>query len=266
MFWGCSLSIRGASHEEAGECCQDSARFFVSNGLAVAAVSDGHGSEKHFRSAAGSEIATRTAIRALCDFAERNNGLDSIFLEGNPDNAARRIAANIIYSWNGEIAAHIGRMPLTEKERKIYDKYGGISSEVMYGATLIVAAMTEKGCFGLQIGDGNFCGVCGEEMRFPIPEDNKLVGNLTTSLCDSDAIDSFRYFYEQGNFSGVMISSDGLINSFVNESDYLKFGKRVIKAVSERSTAHLAEHLQTRSRLGSKDDISLAAIVRKVHN
>ncbi len=263
MFLGCALSVKGASHEEAGECCQDSSRFYVSDGLAVAAVSDGHGSEKHFRSAAGSEMATRVAIRSLCDFAERNSGLDSIFggSKADADNAARRIAANIIYSWNKEIAAHIGRLPINGSELAIYEKYGGITNEVMYGATLIAAAMTEHGCFGLQIGDGNFCAFDGSNMELPIPEDNKLVGNLTTSLCDSDAIDSFRYFYIKDRFSGVMLSSDGLINSFVNESDYLKFGKRVITAISDRSTAHLAEHLQTRSRLGSKDDISLAGIV-----
>lgn len=259
-FTGCALSVRGASHEETGSECQDSARVFIGDNFAVAAVSDGHGSEKHFRSAAGSEMATRVAIRSVCDFSERNGGLDGIFLD-NPQNAARRIAANIICGWNSEIAAHIGLFPLNEGELAVYNKYGGISNEVMYGATLIVGCMTEKGCFGLQIGDGNFCALYNGEMISPVPEDAKLVGNLTTSLCDSDAISSFRYFYRNESFSGIVLSSDGLINSFMNENDYFSFGKRVLNAITDGTANALGEHLRTRSRCGSRDDISIAAIV-----
>lgn len=258
-FKGYALSVKGASHEETGVGCQDSARVYIAEHFAVAAVSDGHGSEKHFRSAAGSEMATRVAIRSICDFCERNNGLDGIFLD-DPDNAARRIAANIIFGWNSEIAAHIGFLPLNKREHEIYEKYGGIANEVMYGATLIVAGITENGCFGLQIGDGTFCALCGDDMVFPVPEDVNLVANLTTSLCDSNAIESFRHFYREGGFSGVVLSSDGLINSFVNESDYLKFGRRVLSAVENKTTAALGEHLKTRSRCGSRDDISLSAV------
>ena len=53
-FKGYALSVKGASHEEAGIGCQDSARVYIAEHFAVAAVSDGHGSEKHFRSASGS--------------------------------------------------------------------------------------------------------------------------------------------------------------------------------------------------------------------
>lgn len=259
-FKGYSLSVRGASHEDAGEACQDSTRVYMSDSLAVAAVSDGHGSEKHFRSAAGSEMATRVAIRSICDFYERNGGLNELF-ESRPDNAARRIAANIICGWNNEIAAHMRFSPLNERELAVCEKFGGIANEIMYGATLIVAAATEGGCFGLQIGDGSFIALNGEEMLMPMPEDSKLLGNLTTSLCDSDAISGFRYFYRSGGFSGVMLSSDGLISSFCSERDFLSFGRRVIGAVAADNTASLAEHLKTRSRNGSRDDISVAAIV-----
>ncbi len=258
-FKGYALSVRGASHEDDGSPCQDSARIFTCENFAVAAVSDGHGSEKHFRSASGSEMATRVAIRSICDFAERNNDLDGIF-KNDPKNVARRIAANIICGWNNEIAAHISILPLSEKERAIYDKYGSIPNEVMYGATLIVAGMTENGCFGLQIGDGSFLALKADEMFFPVPEDTKLVGNLTTSLCDNNAIESFRSFYSEEKFSGISLSSDGLINSFVNIGDFLNFGKRILVSVENDTSYALKEHLKMRSRCGSRDDISVAAI------
>ncbi|MDE6733119.1 MAG: protein phosphatase 2C domain-containing protein [Oscillospiraceae bacterium] len=259
MYKGINIAVRGASHEEDGSGCQDSARVYISDNFAAAAVADGHGSAKHFRSAAGSEMATRVAIRSLCDFNERNGGFAEIFKRGE-HNAARRIAGNMICGWNSEIAAHIRLLPLNEQERGINEKFGGIANEVMYGATLIVACMFEGGCFGLQIGDGDFCAMLNSEMISPMPEDAKLVGNLTTSLCDNDAIDNFRFFYTEENFSGVMLSSDGLINSFVNVADYLKFGRRVLSSVETGATRPLEEHLKTRSKYGSRDDISIAAI------
>lgn len=261
MYKGLNISIKGASHEEDGSSCQDSSRVFIAEDFAAAAVADGHGSAKHFRSAAGSEMATRVAIRSLCDFNERNGGFAEIFKRGEK-NAARRIAGNMICGWNSEIAAHIRLLPLNEQEREINEKFGGIANEVMYGATLIVACMFEGGCFGLQIGDGDFCALLDGEMMSPMPEDAKLVGNLTTSLCDNDAIDNFRFFYTEENFSGVMLSSDGLINSFVNVGDYLKFGRRVLSSVESGATRPLEEHLKMRSRCGSRDDISIAALLR----
>ena len=260
MFKGNALSVRGASHEEDGSCCQDSARVYISENFAVAAVADGHGSEKHFRSAAGSEMATRVAIRSLCDFEERNGGFPEVFRRSER-NAARRIAANMICGWNSEIAAHIRLLPLNERERAVSEKHGGITNEVMYGATLIVACLFKGGCFGLQIGDGDLCALYRGGMISPMPEDAKLVGNLTTSLCDNDAIDNFRYFYTDREFDGVMLSSDGLINSFLNVDDYLKFGQRVLSAVESDTVRPLEEHLKTRSRCGSRDDISISALM-----
>ena len=257
-FSGFAVSVKGASHEKAGLPCQDSARVYVRDGLAVAAVSDGHGSEKHFRSASGSEMAARIAIRSMTDFCERNGSLAAIFAD-EPGEAARRIAANIICGWNDEIAAHLRFSPLTEQERGLSERHGGIAPEVIYGATLILAAADENGVFGLQIGDGSFTLEHGGTAVFPMPEDERLLGTLTTSLCDCDAINSFRSFYRPGGFDSMMISSDGLINSFVSREDLLSFSRRTAALPPEELPA-LEEHLKQRSRSGSRDDISVAVI------
>ena len=262
-FTGYSVSVRGASHEDTGDPCQDSARVHIDENVAIAALSDGHGSEKHFRSDAGSEAATRIAIRSLMDFSERNGGIDRIFRE-DPANAARRIAANMICGWNEEIEFHHKVTPYTPQEQEKLRKLGGQPLESVYGATLIAAAVTGRGLFGLQIGDGTFAAQeKRKDMVFPMPEDERLVGNLTTSLCDSDAISSVRWFYLPGTFTGVILSSDGLINSFRSKEDYLHFGKRITAAVSSGKTSELAEHLKERSRSGSRDDISVAVLTRK---
>lgn len=260
-FNGFAVSVKGASHESGGLPCQDSARVYISERLAIAAVSDGHGSEKHFRSASGSEMAARIAIRSITDFYERNGSLAAIFADASSE-AARRIAANIICGWNDEIAAHLRFSPLTKQEQSVCERFGGIAPEIMYGATLILAAADENGVFGLQIGDGSFTMECGSTVELPMPEDERLMGNLTTSLCDCDAINSFRSFYRQGSFDSLMISSDGLINSFVSREDFLSFSKRTA-ALPEQELSALEEHLKHRSRGGSRDDISVAVIRTK---
>ena len=93
QFSGFAVSVRGASHEDSGTPCQDSARVLITDKLAVAAVSDGHGSEKHFRSASGSEMAARVALRSVTDFCERNGSLGAVFLH-DPREAARRRAVH----------------------------------------------------------------------------------------------------------------------------------------------------------------------------
>lgn len=257
-FSGYAVSVRGASHEENGTPCQDSARVYVSDGLAIAAVSDGHGSEKHFRSEAGSEMASRVAIRSVMDFCERNGSLSAVF-SGDIREAARRIAGNIICGWNDEIAAHLAFSPLNDRERGISEKYGGLQPEVMYGATLLLAAADSGGLFGMQIGDGTFTLAADGEITFPMPEDERLMGNLTTSLCDSDAINSVRSFWRRGEFTAVTLSSDGLINSFLSRGDFTSFAAR-LPGLSREELPALREHLRERSRAGSRDDISAAAI------
>lgn len=259
FFKGYAVSIRGASHEAANEPCQDSAKTHITRNIAIAALSDGHGSEKHFRSHIGSEAATRIAIRSILDFTERNGGLDNIF-RSDPHNAARRIAANIICGWNEEIYAHAKQVPFSEGEQQILAKHPDVPLESIYGATLILAATSGRGLFGLQIGDGSFLATRRGKIYSLMPEDERLVGNLTTSLCDNDAINSFRWFYEPGSFSSITLSSDGLINSFKTRADFLSFSERIPKAIGAKKTQELEAHLKERSCGGSRDDISIAAL------
>ena len=208
--------------------------------------------------ASGSEMAARVALRSVTDFCERNGSLGAVFLH-DPREAARRIAGNIICGWNDEIAAHMRFSPLTPNERAIFEKYGGLQPEVMYGATLILAAADKDGVFGLQIGDGTFTLETDSGAEFPMPEDERLVGNLTTSLCDCDAINSFRSFWREGKMVSVTLSSDGLINSFLSSADLLNFAGRTAR-LSQQDIPALSVHLRERSVEGSRDDISVAVI------
>lgn len=259
QFSGFAVSVRGASHEDSGTPCQDSARVLITDKLAVAAVSDGHGSEEALPQRLGQRDGGCVWLCARSRISANATGASGAVFLHDPREAARRIAGNIICGWNDEIAAHMRFSPLTPNERAIFEKYGGLQPEVMYGATLILAAADKDGVFGLQIGDGTFTLETVSGAEFPMPEDERLVGNLTTSLCDCDAINSFRSFWREGEMVSVTLSSDGLINSFLSSADLLNFAGRTAR-LSQQDIPALSVHLRERSVEGSRDDISVAVI------
>jgi len=63
----CSKSVKGALHSRTGNSNQDSIRWKQSNtsNTIVMSVADGHGSDMHFRSKIGSQIAVKTAVKTL---------------------------------------------------------------------------------------------------------------------------------------------------------------------------------------------------------
>ncbi|MDR2719649.1 MAG: protein phosphatase 2C domain-containing protein, partial [Nitrososphaerota archaeon] len=151
MFKGFSHSAQGTSHIEKKLPCQDSVAHYESDTLGIAVVSDGHGSEKHFRSATGSKIATDISIQAIKEFITKEDEyIDAIF--SSTDKILNQLESNIIYRWTEEVHRHFNENPLTEEEKVLH---GDVNLERVtrtYGATLIAAVMTEKYWFALQIG------------------------------------------------------------------------------------------------------------------
>ena len=64
--------------------------------------------------------------------------------------------------------------------------------------------------------------------------------------------------------AGILVSTDGLFNSFVDIEDFLNFNRRVLSrmapSVRVAFREELEEHLHERSRMGSYDDISIALV------
>ncbi|MDF0680462.1 MAG: protein phosphatase 2C domain-containing protein [Candidatus Nitrosocosmicus sp.] len=77
-----SKSVRGALHSRNGYSNQDSIRWKQSHtsNTIVMSVADGHGSDIHFRSKVGSQIAVKTAVETLFDlFHNQPIDIDNIF-------------------------------------------------------------------------------------------------------------------------------------------------------------------------------------------
>lgn len=263
---GFNISIQGFSHISKGLVCQDSSGFYCNEDISIAVVADGHGSQKHFRSDIGSKIAVQIAINSVKDFIKDKTSFNEA-IKNNSNKVLTRIESNIVYNWNNSVNEHYNNNPVCEEETAEIskDELSKISIESMYGSTLIVAAMTNQYWFGMQIGDGSCVSLYQDgETKLQIPSDDRLIANLTTSLCDCDAIHNFRHYYSDNIPIALLVSTDGLSSSFFDENTFLTFNRRIISQMTNYDFAleSLKQHLYKRSKEGSYDDISISAIYK----
>ena len=275
LFKGFSHRAQGASHIKKNIVCQDAAAYYCDcNGkFSIAVISDGHGGSSHFRSNEGSEIAVRETVAAIKEFIGRENDYikkifpkesDETIKRVNRNKALKQLESNIIYRWNEAVRRHYAENSVTEDElercgNKIFDK-----TERIYGATLVAAAMTKKYWFALQVGDGACVTIINEKTAESfIPDDDRLVFSFTTSLCDSDAIENFRHYFGEKMPMGIIVSSDGVSNSF-KEGRFLNFNCSVLNLFVSKDNAAALEEVKALlpviSEKGSKDDVSIAGI------
>lgn len=260
------VTVQGASHKRKQLVCQDfscSAHFGDS---AAAAVADGHGDKRYFRSDIGSQFAALAALSAVREFVKRE---EHGFASSDADAKLGQLKKNIILSWNRKVAAHYASHPFREEELSLLSEHRknllreGHLVETAYGTTLIAAAMTPYYWFGLQIGDGDCFAICEGEKIF-VPREDGLVGNITTSLCEPDAYFKFHHIYGPEPPSAVVMTTDGVRNSFSSKEYYADFMDQVVRQFStekkKRTSAELKSFLSNMSERGSGDDLSVAGI------
>jgi len=264
-----NLSVQGASHIKKNKECQDASKSYCDENMAIAIVCDGHGGDDYMRSAVGSTCACNAAERNIKSFLE-NKSKEQFF--ANPEKSLKDLEASIINVWNQLIYAHYDQNPFTdeelsgisEKARRKYTQDGRIESA--YGTTLIAVAMTREYWFGLHIGDGK-CVAVNPEGKFvqPIPWDKKCFLNATTSICDSDALTSFRHFYSEKLPVAVFVGSDGIDDCFSNNEQLHNLYKTILYSFGteefEEAINGLNDYLPRLSAKGSGDDVSIAAML-----
>jgi hypothetical protein len=141
------------------------------------------------------------------------------------------------------------------------------SPELAYGATLLAAAATDKVLLYLQLGDGEILSVSAQGTTTrPLPPDDRLIANQTTSLCQPEAWKDFRSSWVTAGAlpSLVLLSTDGYANSFRSDDDFLKIGQDYLEIIREQGISSLAEELPAilteATQQGSGDDITLAIL------
>lgn len=269
-----NLSVVGASHLEKNTVMQDSSASFKDEKMALAIVSDGHGSKHYFRSDKGSALAVEAAEECMKEFVSSVTA-DEVLCENN-EAIFVQLEKSIIARWNSLVHRHYSENPFTEEELELSGKYredylNGLDFVQAYGATLIAVAVTEKYWFGLHIGDG-ICVAIYEDgnVKEPIPWDEKCHLNVCTSICDKDASKEFRYFCNEKIPVAVYVGSDGIDDSFgrdysAEKSELLYNFYRLIsltfaKDEFEQTRNNLKDYLSQLSEMGSRDDVSVAGI------
>lgn len=263
------VSVQGASHIKKNKECQDASLSYYDEDCVIAIVCDGHGGDDYMRSAYGSQFGVKVAEENIKNFIKNINADE---LRQNHRVLIKQLEASIINDWNESIYAHFEQNPFTETElevvsekaRKKYLDNNRIESA--YGTTMIAVGMTKEFWIGLQIGDGK-CVAVNPEGKFlqPIPWDNKCFLNATTSICDSHAIDNFRYFYSEKLPIAVFVGTDGIDDCFKNDEQLNNLYKTVLYSFMttdfDVAVNDLSEYLPRLSAKGSGDDVSVAVMI-----
>ena len=120
--------VRGSSHQRSGLPNQDAAQCTVAPGtqgtVAVAVVSDGHGSPRHFRSQIGSSLAVSTVAGTLQGFLRESvasNGKVPFVPE-----QVHELERKIVSGWLAAVHSDLERNPFTQAELATLEREDGL--------------------------------------------------------------------------------------------------------------------------------------------
>ncbi|MCL2054427.1 MAG: protein phosphatase 2C domain-containing protein [Oscillospiraceae bacterium] len=270
----------GFSHKKNGTVCQDSTDAHKSDKIAICVVSDGHGSEKYFRSDKGSDTAVKVAIEAVkqFDWKQRYNTSDktkkdvkveALSME-NYNKLFNELARYIVAQWFFAVEAHWKENTPNEAEQVLFEKHFAgkdVNITKIYGATLIIGVMTAHFSFVVQIGDGAAVIIPQNGEAFIPPEtvDENQGAGQTNSLSSSNCLERFRYYYTEEPLKAIVVTTDGVTDSYGGNDgkDLLRFCEKLVDLHIEddkQAKRFLNDWLPRLSEQGSQDDMSVAGI------
>lgn len=273
-----SATETGYNHTRINKVCEDASDFYDDEKMHICVVADGHGSDNYPRTEFGSKFAVDAAIKNVIEFVNTAEKSQVINDAENNFERMNQLAKSILRSWYESVEEDYNKKPFTEKElEKVSDKYKKryLSENIeerkvekAYGCTLIIYVITDDYSFGMQIGDGK-CVLIDENGQFlePIPWDDDCQLNVTTSICDDDAIDEFRFYISDKMPTAVFIGSDGIDDSYANEEELYALYRSILKIFIEHGDevgkSEIREYLPVLTKRGSGDDVSMGLIINQ---
>ena len=225
----------------------------------IAAVSDGHGSNKYIRSNMGSkfavEVITDEAKKMLQskDYFSSSVRLDDLLA------STAHIKARFLMCWQNEVDKHYKAFPFTDDEKHflkencsekdynsiIDDSDESLNHRIAYGCTFLAAIAYPDVIIILQYGDGDVLGLYENGNVSEIIEpDPQNFGNQTLSLCtlrDSSEI-QHRVLIKDEIPILITLSTDGVKNSFDDTKVFYKISKDIKTLLEKSDTIALSEH------------------------
>lgn len=276
-----TASERGASHVEVKSPNQDAVATERAGAEGVvAAVADGHGHSRHWRSARGSKLAVKVGCQVAQELADRLEAGTAIFAQPDPAATAAAIADEltrlteqflvpaVVSRWREAVLADVMADPFTQAEQA--QRHSGDDATIAYGSTLLLCMVLHDWLILAQIGDGDVVGVLADGRAVqPVPADPQLDGLVTTSLCGSDPGADFRVAAvdaSQSQLRAVLLATDGYGNAQVVEEWPQAFSEDLAWMLRDRDVNWLASQLPSwaarcASPDGSADDTTVALLI-----
>lgn len=262
-------SVRGAAHQRTGLPNQDAIRIARANGGGlplIVALADGHGSTKSFRSQQGARSAVAVAL-AVCRALFEPDSLSRI-----KRRAEEQLPLELVRRWRARVDRSLDRQPFAPAELDALDPASRRQVEahpsLAYGSTLLAVLVVPGFILYLQLGDGDILTVSSDgEVERPLPRDERLIANETTSLCSAKAWNEMRVKFQA--LAGappalILAATDGYANSFRDEASFQQVARDLWEMIREEGLepvrSNLKNWLNEASQQGSGDDITAGLI------
>ena len=261
-------SARGAAHLASGLPNQDAAASREGpDGTVAVAIADGHGHSRHFRSADGAALAVDGACRAASEMAAAlaagaSGGADAA-------GAARELSRAVVADWRSAVTDQLAARPYTAAEQSALD-LAADTPVIPYGSTLLVAVIAGHWLVCAQIGDGDMLAVRPDGRFFyPVAADDRLDGLRTTSLCQPDAVASFRtgaHDLREAPLTAVLLATDGYGNALADDPWQPGVGRDLAELAACRDRHWFEQQVpgwarRCASAEGSGDDTTIALLL-----
>ncbi len=239
----------------------------LGQGALVAAVSDGHGNQRHFRSERGSKFAVDIACECSADLADRLEAF--VDAKGIERFALTTLVPTILGRWISAVDADVERDPIVSGAESDQQTSSDLPV-VAYGSTLLVAVAWQQWVLLAQIGDGDILALYVDgKVGSPVPDDPRLDGLRTTSLCQPNALDSFRVAVVDRSLvdlAGILLATDGFGNAQAADPWEPAVGGDLVEMIRSRGVHWVEEQLpewvtRCASSDGSADDTTVALLV-----
>ena len=268
-----SMSVIGTSHKKKGIVCQDKSISIELKDMFICGVSDGHGGAVYFRSDLGAEYALDSVVEVFKKYRLKKYLFSSFYKFFNKkirkdDFFVEKLKKEILEKWNEKCKKNFEENPFNKDDRFLKltedDKcYLGKHFIDAYGCTLLFSVVYKNIKLIFQIGDGNITMIDSNGVLKELDVLNSKLchDNITTSLCEEDAIDNFKALKLIDDDSyAIIMCTDGIINSFKNKDYFLDYMPQLLTDYKypERNDDNSLDGLEYVTSTGSGDDVSYA--------
>ena len=292
-----AVRVTGYRKKKEGLPCEDSYSFAYVKDSVILAVADGHGDPKCVYAASGARIAAAAAIRVLTSYVEKmRRASPSRYFAKNRDAIGFEIALAFRHAALrhyakchptalpasletldelietapfGEIGRIVGKEDEAHKKRRELAEWLDAMA-LCYGTTLRASVIGPDYVFSLAVGDGDTVALLQSGKTVWLLPKGESYDTSTYSMCypTNRLVEcmSFSLIQRRVNLrdqdcydlKGVVLSTDGLRNSFVDDELFADFIRSVLEEKDSRCERSLRRRLETLTRNSVYgDDITL---------